>query len=221
MKRSLRELDLGLHGELTMTERMEELQQSLFFERVPSTWSNLAYPSLRALPSWIQNLIDRAGQLQEWTDNPTSIPAVVNVAYLFNPMSFLTAVMQVAASKNNLELDKLAIVTDVTRKSALDIDEPARDGAYITGLNLEGARWNLQQGILDTAEPREMICPLPVVNCKTILASKMEKNGIFECPVYQTQQRGPTFVFQAPLRTKQSPDKWVLGGVVMIMDYVD
>jgi len=221
MKRSLRELDLGLHGELTMTERMETLQQSLYFERVPSTWSSLAFPSLRKLPSWIQNLIDRASQLQEWTDNPTSIPSVVNVAYLFNPQSFLTAVMQVAARKNNLELDKLSIVTEVTRKLPLDIDEPARDGAYITGLNLEGARWNIQQGILDTSEPREMFSPLPVVNCKTILSSKQEKNGIYKCPVYQTQQRGPTFVFEAPLRTKANPDKWVLGGVCLIMDYVD
>ena len=102
-----------------------------------------------------------------------------------------------------------------------DIDENARDGAYITGLNLEGARWNIQQGVLDTAEPREMFCPLPVVNCKTILSNKMETNGIYECPVYQTQQRGPTYVFTAPLRTKQQSDKWVLAGVCLIMDYVD
>lgn len=221
MKRSLNELDLGLHGELTMTEKMEELQQSLFLERVPSTWQTLAFPSLRTLPSWIQNLIERAQQLQEWTDQPTSIPPVVNVAYLFNPQSFLTAVMQVAAQKNQLELDKLAIITEVTRKSIADIDEPARDGAYITGLNIEGARWNTKSGYLEDSEPREMICPLPVVNCKTILASKMEKNGIYQCPVYQTQQRGPTFVFQAPLRTKDDADKWILGGVVIIMDYVD
>ena len=221
MKRSLRELDLGLHGELTMTERMEKLVQALYFERVPETWSNLAFPSLRKLPSWKQNLINRAEQLQEWTDNPTTIPPVVNVAYLFNPQSFLTAVMQVAARKNNLELDKLSIITEVTRKQPMDIDEPARDGAYITGLNLEGARWNIQQGILDTAEPREMFSPLPVVNCKTILSSKQEKIGIYKCPVYQTQQRGPTFVFEAPLRTKMNPDKWILGGVCLIMDYVD
>jgi len=221
MNRSLKELDLGLHGELTMSERMEQLQQSLYFQRVPSTWASLAFPSLRSLPSWRQNLLERAAQLQEWVDNPTQIPAVVNVAYLFNPQSFLTAVMQVAARKNNLELDKLAIVTEVTRKLPQDIDEPARDGAYITGLNLEGARWNVQQGVLDTCEPREMFSPLPVVNCKTILASKMESNGIYKCPVYQTQQRGPTYVFTAPLRTKQDADKWVLAGACVIMDYVD
>ncbi|ETO26652.1 dynein beta chain, flagellar outer arm [Reticulomyxa filosa] len=70
MNRSLRELDKGLHGELTMSERMEQLQDALYFERVPTEWGSLAFPSLRSLPSWIENLILRASQLQSWVDNP-------------------------------------------------------------------------------------------------------------------------------------------------------
>merc|ERR1719384_1911843 len=96
----------------------------------------------------------------------------------------------------------------------------ARDGAYICGMNLEGGSWNLANGVMDDAVPRQMFCPMPVVNTKAILTTKMEKRGIFECPVYQTQQRGPTFVFMAPLKTKDPPSKWILGGVVIIMDYV-
>ena len=34
IKRSLRELDLGLKGELTMTQDMEELSSSLYFDQV-------------------------------------------------------------------------------------------------------------------------------------------------------------------------------------------
>ena len=34
IKRSLRELDLGLKGELTMTRDMEELSSSLYFDQV-------------------------------------------------------------------------------------------------------------------------------------------------------------------------------------------
>ena len=34
MKRSLRELDLGLKGELTITSDMEDLSNSLFFDQV-------------------------------------------------------------------------------------------------------------------------------------------------------------------------------------------
>ena len=37
MKRSLKELDLGLKGELTITSDMEDLSSSLFFDQVEKT----------------------------------------------------------------------------------------------------------------------------------------------------------------------------------------
>jgi len=220
MKTSLHQLKLGIKGELTMSERMETLQTSLMLERVPATWSKLAYPSLRGLGGWVQNLVKRSVQLQTWIDNPTLIPECVNISYFFTPQSFLTAVMQVTARKNQLELDKLCISIEVTKKDESMIDEHARDGAYICGLNMEGAGWSIQNNCICEAEPRQMFFPMPVVNTKAVLAEKMEKRGIFQCPVYQTQQRGPTFIFQAPLKTKDPSAKWVLAGAVMIMDFV-
>ena len=41
MKRSLRELDLGLKGELTITSDMEDLSNSLFFDQV-RPWQQFA-----------------------------------------------------------------------------------------------------------------------------------------------------------------------------------
>jgi dynein heavy chain len=111
MRRSLKELDLGLSGELQMSERMEELFNALYLGRVPVSWSKLAYPSQRSFPSWMDNLIARAGQLQSWVEEPASIPLVVQITYLFNPQSFLTAIMQKTAQKQKLELDKLVIQT--------------------------------------------------------------------------------------------------------------
>jgi dynein heavy chain, axonemal len=40
MKRSLRELDLGLKGELTITSDMEDLSNSLFFDQVKNNCMN-------------------------------------------------------------------------------------------------------------------------------------------------------------------------------------
>lgn len=85
MRRSLKELDLGLSGELQMSERMEDLFNSLYLGRVPVSWSKLAYPSQRSFSSWMDNLIARAGQLQAWVEEPASIPLVVQLTYLFNP----------------------------------------------------------------------------------------------------------------------------------------
>ena len=49
----------------------------------------------------------------------------------------------------------------------------------------------------------------------------MDARDIYPCPVYMTQQRGPTFVFTAGLKTKASATKWVLAGVALILDVVD
>lgn len=95
MKRSLAELDLGLRGDLTMSEPMERLMRALASDAVPMSWRNLAYPSLRTLGSWLVNVQQRAGQLNEWTAD-LSVPKVVWLSGLFNPQSFLTAVMQVS-----------------------------------------------------------------------------------------------------------------------------
>ena len=85
------------------------------------------------------------------------------MAYLVNPQSFLTAVSQVAAQKNQWELDKLVTYSDVTRYAAADaVETVAREGAYISGLNMQGARWDSAQSIIDKSKPKEMFCAMPV-----------------------------------------------------------
>ena len=218
IRRSLKELDLGLSGELQMSEKMEVLFQALYLGRVPVTWSKLAYPSQRSLASWMDNLILRAAQLQGWTEDPVSIPVVTQLSYLFNPQSFLTAIMQKTAQKQKMELDKLVIQTDVTRKTVEQTDTRARDGAYVYGLYMEGARWNWNAGVMEECLPREMSCALPVVVCRAVLADKLEKNGVYRCPCYKTQRRGDTYVFTANLRTKAPASKWVLAGAVLVLE---
>lgn len=63
MKRSLAELDLGLRGDLTMSEPMERLMHALARDAVPASWRNLAYPSLRPLASWFANVQARRSPL--------------------------------------------------------------------------------------------------------------------------------------------------------------
>lgn len=221
MMRSLKELDLGLSGELQMSPKMEDLQNMLFLDRVPENWAKLAWPSLKSLASWQANLMDRAGQLQAWTEEPTTIPNVTNIAFMFNPQSFLTAIMQRTAQMQKLELDKLTILTDVTRRNLEQTETKAREGAYVTGLYVEGARWNWQAGLLEESEPREMFCEMPVVQCKAILVDKMDLNGVYRVPVYKTAQRGPTYVFTGNLRSKMPSAKWVLAGCCMVMEVAD
>jgi dynein heavy chain len=221
--RTVRELELGLGGELTMSPQMEALQFALLYQRVPEVWVRLAYPSLRPLASWLVNLEDRARQLIDWTQKTSEIPLVTNLSYLFNPQSFLTAIMQNTAQKYKMELDKLIIQTDVTKKMLHELDAaapPPREGAYITGLALEGARWDKENGLLAESNLKELVAEMPIVNCKAMLIDKMPTTDVYMCPIYKTQQRGPTYVVTAQLKTKHDPVKWVLAGLVGVLDRV-
>jgi len=218
--RSLIELDQGFKGDLTVSDAMEELATSLFFDRVPKRWEMFAYPSLRTLAGWLSDLQKRIAQINDWANNPVDTPVVTWISGLFNPQSFLTAVMQSTAQAQGLELDKLSLLTDVTKKmEAEEMTTPAKDGTYIVGLYLEGGSWNLQTAMLEPSKPREMYVPLPVINVRPALIER-EERGIFSCPVYKTQQRGPTYVYSLQLKTKLDPGKWVLAGVVAVMDVV-
>ena len=82
-----------LKGELTITNDMEDLGNSLFFDQVPPSWSKRAYASLNGLSNWYADLILRIKELEAWTSD-FSLPASVWLPGFFNPQSFLTAIMQ-------------------------------------------------------------------------------------------------------------------------------
>ena len=98
MLRSLHELELGLKGDLTMSDVMERLSDALAQDQVPATWAKLACPSMRTLAMWLVDLQGRLQQLQDWTSNPLEIPPTTWLPGIFNPQSFLTAIMQVRIS---------------------------------------------------------------------------------------------------------------------------
>ena len=226
MKRSLLALRLGFEGRLTMSESMERLELALSLDRVPTEWTKLAWPSLRSLAAWKHNLTARVTQLSDWVSLGPSEPLRVTwLPGLSNPQSFLTAVRQMGASRSGVELDKLAIATEVTKKMTRDdVDAASRDGTYVSGLFLQGARWDAAAGVLDKSRAREMFVEMPIINLRPVLAEKMDAElrgtGTYACPVYKTEQRGPTYVFTAQLRTssKSPPARWVLAGVSLLCD---
>ena len=219
IKRSLAELDLGLKGDLTMSDPMETLMNALADGSVAPGWAKLAYPSLRSLGSWMLNLLQRVDQLSSWTAD-LSLPRVVWLSGLFNPQSFLTAVMQTTARRNDWPLDKTVVLTEVTKKYVDQIEGPSRDGAYVHGLTLEGCRWDDKMGVLEESRPKEMFCPMPVITIKAVTADKAESKDAYQCPVYKTERRFREEVFTAQLKSKHGQIKWTLCGVCLFLDVV-
>ena len=71
---------------------MENLLRSLTINRVPENWEKVAYFSRKWLQAWFTDLIDRNIQLTTWSTELVT-PMSLCIAFLFNPMSYLTAVM--------------------------------------------------------------------------------------------------------------------------------
>jgi dynein heavy chain len=220
---SLAEIELAFKGELTMTEKMEALMGAIFLNQIPAPWAKIAYPSTRGLGSWLDNLKHRLDQLNLWKEDPTKIPNVTFINRLFNPQSFLTAIMQVFAREKQQELNKLTVQTDVLKKIYWEADlPPCKEGAYVFGFQIEGCRWDNALGQLEESYPKRPFSVMPVVNCRAALidttgGAKKDQN-VYNCPVYKTETRGNTYVFTAQLKTKQPPAKWTLAGVACIFD---
>ncbi|XP_049715502.1 dynein axonemal heavy chain 9 isoform X3 [Elephas maximus indicus] len=216
IQRSLRELDLGLKGELTMTSDMENLQNALYLDMVPEPWARRAYPSTAKLAAWFLDLLNRIKELEAWTGD-FALPTTVWLTGFFNPQSFLTAIMQSMARKNEWPLDQMSLQCDVTKKNREEFRSPPREGAYVHGLFMEGACWDIQAGIITEAKLKDLTPPMPVMFIKAIPADKQDCRSVYPCPLYKTCQRGPTYVWTFNLKTKESPSKWILAGVALLL----
>ncbi|XP_055971730.1 dynein axonemal heavy chain 17 [Sorex fumeus] len=216
LRRSLRELNLGLKGELTITTDMEDLSTALFYDTVPATWMARAYPSMMGLAAWYSDLLLRVRELEAWTTD-FALPTAVWLAGFFNPQSFLTAIMQSMARKNEWPLDKMCLSVEVTKKNREDMTAPPREGSYIYGLFMEGARWDIQSGVLAEARLKELTPAMPVIFVRAVPVDRMDTKNIYECPVYKTRLRGPTYVWTFNLKTKEKAAKWILAGVALLL----
>ncbi|KAM7121693.1 dynein axonemal heavy chain 11 [Molossus nigricans] len=214
---SLQQLELGLKGELTLSPSVEAHQSALGYDTVPDTWSKLAYPSTYGLAQWFNDLLLRCRELDSWTQD-LALPAVVWLSGLFNPQSFLTAVMQTTARKHAWPLDKMCLTVDVTKKTKEEYGHPPREGAYLHGLFMEGARWDTQAGSIAEARLKELTPAMPVICVKAMPLERQETKHTYACPVFKTKMRGPNYVWTFRLRSQEKTAKWVLAGVALLLE---
>lgn len=117
-------------------------------------------------------------------------------------------------------MNKLIIQTDVLKKIYWEADlQPVKEGAYVFGFQVEGARWDAAVGQLEDSRPKKQFSVMPVVNCRAVMITdNKEDKSVYQCPVYKTANRGNTYVFTAQLKTKLPAQKWVLAGVAILLD---
>ena len=210
-----------------------------------TSWEKLAWFSEKSLSSWFADVLLRVEQLENWTDD-LSMPKSMWLSGLFNPMAYNTAVMQVTARQKGFALDNMTIETFVTAyRDTAAIQQAPEIGVFIHGMYLEGARWLTgedapdpvdvdtvpTQGNLVESKLKELLPQMPVMYLRAVVVNAVwepssvgylrHDPGIYECPVYLTRFRGPTYVFLATLKTIDPVSRWTLGGVALIMQSDD
>jgi dynein heavy chain, axonemal len=145
-----------------------------------------------------------------------ALPNSVWISGLFNPQSFLTSVMQETSRQYEWPLDKMCLKVEVTKQFLEEITQSPIEGVYLHGLYMEGARWDLKNDCIVDPKLNEIEQTMPVFHICAFQDDKREHKNTYECPIYRTKERGPTYVWSFNLKTNENPTKWIIGSVCML-----
>ena len=187
---SLASLLKALKGLVVMTADLEAMADGLYSNQVSAMWMKAAYPSLKPLSSFVDDLVKRIDFIQSWIDGGT--PAAYWVSGFYFPQAFLTGSLQNFARKYSFGIDTIAfdfLMIDVPFEA---IKEKPADGVYIRGLFLEGARWDPDIKSLNDSRPKQLFTSMCVIHMMPIKDRVAPNGGVYRCPVYKVLSRRGT-----------------------------
>jgi len=143
--------------------------------------------------------------------------------------------LQVSARTSNKAINKLRAEFIPMPQGA---QPNSKEGVYIDGFFIEGARWDKLDECLVDAEPMQLIGEMPKFHVKAVEKEKKGKkrkgkgkDGLkYQCPVYMYPIRAdtvedPSYMFSIPLKSgkggKLDPVFWTLRGTAMLMSTGD
>jgi dynein heavy chain len=189
IKSSLKSLGLAIKGLVVMSAALEDMYKSFTIQRVPGNWIAKAYPCLKPLNSWVNDMIKRVVFINSWlTDGP---PIYYWISSFFFPQGFMTASMQIYARQTRIAIDTLGFLTEVTKMEEDEVTEPAEFGVNLSGLYLQGCGWDKPNGILCESDKGVLFVQMPISWLKPMLISETEiqKAKDYACPLYKTSER--------------------------------
>jgi dynein heavy chain len=181
-------------GLAVMSDDNERSLEAVRFQRVPPSWLKAGYPSLKGLGGWIDDFVRRWTTLRTWISQGP--PVVYWLSGYFFPQGWITGLLQTHSRVTGIPVDKLGFDVEVCRTEPT---ERPRHGAFISGLFLQGARWDRRNGAagcLADAVPGELFDKMPSIKLLPVELVEEEAGGggdgkkkTYSCPVYKTLER--------------------------------
>jgi dynein heavy chain len=221
---TIKNLQKALLGIVGMSADLDELASALSNGQLPSAWRRLAPSTRKNLGRWLVHFQQRYEQFRHWVE--VGEPIVMWLAGLMVPESYVSALVQITCRKYVWPLDRSTVFTRVTKFiSADEIKGPPKDGAYVQGLFLEGAKWDVERGVLAPQEKKILIYELPILEIIPQEVSKLKLVGTFRTPLYVTRDRrnaaGVGLVMECDLSSDKHPSHWILESVALILNSDD
>ncbi|XP_076222913.1 dynein heavy chain at 62B [Nomia melanderi] len=222
IRQSLSMLENALKGLIVMTPSLEDLAVHILSSRIPPSWKKAcAYPSLKPLPSFINDLLDRLSFFQQWLVN--GIPKTFWISGFSYVHAFLTATTQNFARKYKIPIDRIDF--DFKVLPAYKLDESPADGVYVYGMFLAGARWDMTKMLLEESYLKVLWDPMPIVWMKPSRIDAIFIGNRYECPLYITSVRfgilkttghSTNYVLSLLLDTKYPVSHWIKRGLALL-----
>merc|ERR1712228_924219 len=126
IKKTLSSLQKAIKGEMVMTTELETMGNSLFDNIVPKNWESVAYPSLKPLSSWVDDLCKRLDFIQNWIKNGT--PSIYWISGFFFPQAFLTGTLQNFARKHIKPIDTVSFSFHIMKETKQELTKTQPKG---------------------------------------------------------------------------------------------
>jgi dynein heavy chain len=228
IKQNLQDVMDAVKGVIVMSAELDRSGASMFFGTVPDKWLDASYPSLKPMASYVTDLLERLDFLKKWLDGKA--PPAFWISGFYFTQAFLTGALQNQARKYTIPIDDVVFGFEMMPGEVARYRKPPKDGVYVYGMFLDGARWNADKKLLDDALPKVLFSDAPVVWCKPSASADVVDFPKYTCPVYKTSERrgmlsttghSTNFVMYIAFPSDRHADIWIRAGVAALTSLDD
>ncbi|KAM3963287.1 dynein heavy chain at 62B [Aphomia sociella] len=222
IKISLLDLQKAVKGLIVMSPALDLQSNAMLLGKIPDNWRKVSYPSLKLLPSYVTDFIERLNMLEDWYQNGK--PATFWLSGFFFTQAFLTGSVQNFARSKKIPIDLLTFDFEVRR---VDYETtPPEWGVYVQGLFMDGGRWDRDTYAIGEQFPKILNDHMPALWLYPKLKNEFEEGARYKCPLYKTLERkgvlattghSSNFVLAFFLPSDKPSSHWIKRSVALLL----